>query len=219
MPNIFQKKSWGDVDWDIYLNNLDTLRKHKGLSKGQFNEFLGVWNAYRKRGLAKAGRETVLTVCQKLDVTEEWLGTEHGSDSNEVKQPQPPFDPHGGWKPRSIEEMTGVPKGLGLGKAVDLLATIYAAKDEMLIRAINANLEAFCSTVGEKERRVEREQELQQLEARVKELENIISKNGPVQVYSGPERRKGPERRICCDQCYPEENNKRNGTDRRTTQA
>jgi hypothetical protein len=217
MPNIFQKKSWGDVDWDLYLNNLDALRKRKGLSKGQFNEFLGVWNAYRKRGLAKAGRETVLTVCQKLDVTEEWLGTEHGSDSEEVHQPKEDYAPHGGWKPRSIEEMTGVPKGLGMGKAVDLLATIYAAKDEMLIRAINANLAAFCSAVGEKERRIEREQDLQRLEARVAELENIIAKNGPVQVYAGPERRGGGERRANTDPAFPESQNKRNGTDRRET--
>jgi hypothetical protein len=137
--------------------------------------------------------------------------------SQAIADPKNAFDPHGGWKPRSIEEMTGVPKGLGLGKAVDLLATIYAAKDEMLIRAINANLEAFCSAVGEKERRIEREQDLQRLEERVKELENIISKNGPVQVYAGPERRRSTDRRVCCDQDYPEPKNQRTGSDRRET--
>lgn len=156
MTNIFVKKTWGDVDWDIYLSNLDTLRKRKGLSKGQFNEFLGVWNAYRKRGLAKAGRETVLTICQKLGVTEEWLGTAHGAEHDEVH----------------------LPRGLGMGKAVDLLAAVYASKDDLLIRAIYSNLEAFADSAARKAREAEVAERFSQIEAKLKRLTERMAARG-----------------------------------------
>ena len=172
------------------------LRKYLKLSQEAFGkplEFSQGHISEVESGKKPPSDKLIRAAARHYSVPESWLRTGDGNLTDYGLQPDgrmkmvvqmdgDGYDPHGGWKPRSIEEMTGVPKGLGLGKAVDMLATIYAAKDEMLIRAINANLEAFCSAVGEKERRIEREQDLERLEARVKELENIIAKNGLVQV-------------------------------------
>jgi transcriptional regulator with XRE-family HTH domain len=204
MLSIFKKNSWVDVDWDVYFNNLDTLRKRKGMSKGKFNDFLGVWNAYRRRGLNKPGRETVLTVCQKFNVTEEWLGAEHPEETAQsVSQPAPPYDPHGGWKPSiTIEQFVGIPRGLGMGSAIDLLASIYASRDETLIRAVYSNLRAFAQVVGEREKRSQLESMLEtlqdetvRLKKEVAELKSVLQAQVQAATYVGPERRSGIERR------------------------
>jgi hypothetical protein len=62
------------------------------------------------------------------------------------------YDLHGGWQPRSIEELAGVPEGMGMGRAVELLARIYRSKDQTLIRAIYHNLEAFAASVDVREK-------------------------------------------------------------------
>jgi transcriptional regulator with XRE-family HTH domain len=204
---------------DSFAKRLKYIRLEKGLNRTAFAKSIGVSSAHisaLEKEKGSPSEQFVKAVAARYDFSEKWLSNGEGEmHPCSVHQPQPDYDQHGGWKPRSIEEMAGVPKGLGMGKAVDLLATIYAAKDEMLIRAINANLEAFCGALDDKKRRLEREIELERLEARIAELENIIAKNGPIQVYSGPDRRNGTDRRTRFDPEFPSDQNQRNGTDRR----
>jgi transcriptional regulator with XRE-family HTH domain len=88
----------------------------------------------------------------------------------QTRQPEQPYDHHGGWKPSlTIEEMTGIPAGLGMARAVDLLASIYASRDETLIRAINAQLEALSLSV-------DRHQREMNLEAKLSEAQKALAR-------------------------------------------
>ena len=50
---------------------------------------------------------------------------------------------HGGWTGRTIEELTGVPKGMGMGRAVEMIADIYQSNDVELIDITFRTLEIF----------------------------------------------------------------------------
>jgi hypothetical protein len=93
------------------------------------------------------------------------------SQAQQTRQPEQPYEPHGGWKPSmTIEEMTGIPAGLGMARAVDLLASIYASRDETLIRAINAQLEALALSV-------DRHRHEMKLQAKLSEAQKALARN------------------------------------------
>jgi len=52
----------------------------------------------------------------------EIIADEYKSRKIKVSDPEKQYDLHGGWKPRSLEQITGVPEGLGMGRAVEMLA-------------------------------------------------------------------------------------------------
>ncbi len=121
-----------------------------------------------------------------------------------VSQTQQPFEPRGKWQPSlTIEELTGIHAGLGMGCAVDLLSAIYASKDEALIRAIYSNLQTFAGAVREREKRLDIEAALNKLKSETNVLREEVSELRAMVLqapslaanYLGPERRNGADRR------------------------
>lgn len=82
--NIFKIDHWGDAEWSIYHNNLNVLRRSHKLKKYEFNEAIGLSNAFRK-DLSKPGKSAILSICNKFNVTETWL-SEFQDDLLDVKQ-------------------------------------------------------------------------------------------------------------------------------------
>ena len=105
-----------------------------------------------------------------------------------IEENEKNYDPHGGWKPRSIEEMAGVPKGLGMGRAVEMLASIYNSKNQDVIRAIFANLQVFSSAI-------EQAGQIDQLKRDMDELRGLVKKHVKLHAYYGENRRSGADRR------------------------
>lgn len=62
---------------------------------------------------------------------------------SEIQEQKSEYDRNGGWKPRTIEELTGIPKGKGMGKAVEMLADIYSSKNKDAIDSIFSVLQVF----------------------------------------------------------------------------
>ena len=128
-------------------------------------------------------------------------------DKRAVSDPESDYNLHGGWEPRSIEEMAGVPKGLGMGRAVEMLASIYNSKNQEVIRAINANLQVFSQAVEQAGR-------IDQLKRDVDELRGLVKKHAQLHAYYGQDRRSGQERRQTPGQS-PTGIERRRGEDRR----
>ncbi|MBN2182766.1 MAG: hypothetical protein JW715_12720 [Sedimentisphaerales bacterium] len=62
---------------DIFLDNLNGLRKKAGLSKTAFSDLIGVRNAFR-RDINGIGYKFISGITRHFpDITEEWLRTEH----------------------------------------------------------------------------------------------------------------------------------------------
>lgn len=64
---------------------------------------------------------------------------------------------------------------LGFGAAVELLAKIFNSGNIILIRAINANLQAFSETVDSRGREAEANQRLEQLSAKMEAMEKRLA--------------------------------------------
>lgn len=128
-------------------------------------------------------------------------------DKRTVSDPESGYDPHGGWQPRSIEEMAGVPKGLGMGRAVEMLASIYQSKNQDVIRAIFANLQVFSSAI-------EQAGQIDQLKRDMDELRGLVKKHAKMHAYYGQDRRSGADRRQVAG-VSPTGSERRSGEDRR----
>ena len=109
-------------------------------------------------------------------------------DNGAISEPESDYAPQGGWRPRSIEELTGVPRGLGMGRAVELLARIYQSKNADVIRAIFANLQVFSATV-------EQAEQIATLKQDIDDLRDLIKKHANLHAYYGQDRRSGHDRR------------------------
>ena len=137
MTNFLEKSTWSDVEWTVYLSNLDILRHRHNLKKKELAEKIGVKNAYRS-GNKRVSEKTIDKICQVFNVTREWICTAHGIAENENN-----YDQHGGWSGRTIEELTGVPAGKGMGRAVEMVADIYQSNDSELIDITFRTLKIF----------------------------------------------------------------------------
>ena len=137
MTNFLEKSSWSNRDWTIYYSNLDILCRLYNLKKNELAEKIGVANAYRS-GNKRVSEKTIAKICEVFDVDRTWLSTPHGIAENESQ-----FDLHGGWKGRTIEELTGIPSGRGMGKAVEMIAEIYQSNNVELIDITFRTLEIF----------------------------------------------------------------------------
>ena len=67
---------------------------------------------------------------------------------SQIGEPKNDYDLHGAWKPMSIEELTGIPKGKGMGKAIEMLVDIYNSKNEEIIISIYKVLQAFSNSIN-----------------------------------------------------------------------
>ena len=149
MDDIFSgKHTWSQKNWVIYFSNLDILCRKHGIGQGELAKRIGVVNAYREVK-TRPNPETIKRICKAFSVSEEWLGSDHGVYENNirlkinVKQTDDPYKPHGDPPVITIEELTGIPRGMGMGKAVEMLADIYNTKNKETIRSIYKVLEAF----------------------------------------------------------------------------
>lgn len=101
-------------------------------------------NRIKKGTLKKIAIEWALSENISLDWLIHGLGEPKFKDDNlSVKQSNEDYDLHGGWKSPSIEELTGIPKGQGMGKAVEMLADIYNSKNKETISSVYKVLEVF----------------------------------------------------------------------------
>lgn len=63
----------------VFLGNLEILRKHHGLKKGEFFKKAGISNLRRKNaGMPR--NSTIKAICLTYGVTKEWLLTQHSVD-------------------------------------------------------------------------------------------------------------------------------------------
>jgi transcriptional regulator with XRE-family HTH domain len=203
------KPIWSAADWHIYINNLELLCSDNSLKKKDFSKRIGVVNAFR----TSAGRpsaETIKKISEIFDVTTDWLMTYHDKLNYNIKQEGTNYDPHGGWKPRSIEQLVGLPDGHGMGRAVEMLARIYASRNENVIRAIFANLRVFCE-------RVDQDDEIANLKREMAELRDLVKNHAKAHAYYGEDRRSGVDRRQT-DGIGPGGIERRSGLDRRKTE-
>lgn len=200
------KASWDINDWHIYINNLEILCLKHDLRKKDFSRRVQLANAFRTDA-GKPSSETIKRIAKIFGKTPEWLLTYREKFTQDVNEASKEYDLHGGWKPRSIEEMAGVPDGLGMGRAVEMLAKIYQSKNKPVISAIFANLRVFCE-------RVDQEEQIKGLQHEVDELRQLFKNHAKVHGYYGEDRRSGDDRRKTAGPA-PEGIERRSGIERR----
>jgi transcriptional regulator with XRE-family HTH domain len=165
---------------DSLAKRINHIRTKAGLNRSEFARALGVSAAHIsaiERG-ASASDQFLKAVAVRYKVSEDWLI--NGTKGGVVEQQQDDYaPPHGGWNPSlTTEEFVGIPRGLGMGRAMDLLGVIYASRDEMLIRAINSNLDAFALAVQRKQRESDLIDRLTIIESRLAKLNDFIKSKG-----------------------------------------
>jgi transcriptional regulator with XRE-family HTH domain len=184
-----------------------------GLSQEAFGKPIDISQAHISD--IEAGKKTpspklIRSICKFYGVSEKWIVNGEGKLEENIRQSNETCEPHAGWEPSiTIEEMVGIPKGLGMAGAVDLLGRIYASRNELLIRSTFCSLQTTCLSLEERAARIS-------LETRIAALELAIKTKNNSTHYYGPERRSGIKRRAFEDPAYPADQNRRSGLDRRT---
>jgi transcriptional regulator with XRE-family HTH domain len=185
-----------------------------GLTQSDFAARIGLKSAsivhHMESGSRKITERTIRSICNEFRVSRDWI--KNGTPpifTMSIEENETRFNPQGGWQPRSIEEMAGVPKGLGMGRAVDMLASIYNSKNQEVIRAINANLQVFCTAV-------EQAGQIDQLKRDMDDLRDLVKKNAKLHAYYGDDRRSSVDRRQVAGES-PTGSERRRGEDRRRT--
>lgn len=144
--NIFEKEIWNDQEWNIYIGNLEILRKRNELKKQEFSHIIGVRNAFR-RDIGKPSQGTILKICIKFNVTENWLGSPNKFQDTiqnyGVKENQIQFDLS---KNKRIDEIDGHE----FWRAHELLNKIYKSGNQAYIKAIFSSLVAFTEAIEKK---------------------------------------------------------------------
>ncbi len=163
MENIFNKAVWNEKDWEVYLNNLELLRKHHFLFKKDFSKRIGVQNAFRKDLKSRPGRGTILTICKEFDIEETWLGTPQ-TQMPKIRDSEKGYDLHGGWTPKAQSKDWHI-----LGKAHDILVS-----DSIYSLALQYNIEAFHAAMKADKDLKETKDRIEKLEKQLKEL-NLLS--------------------------------------------
>ena len=78
------------------------------------------------------------------------------------------------WKPGTGNDLEPDEDISGFGAAVEMLAKIYSSEDRLLIRAINANIRAFCAAIEHRHRDQSASQELADLKKRLGTIEKKL---------------------------------------------
>jgi hypothetical protein len=203
------KTVWGREDWDIYINNLELLCvKHK-IMKKEFSKRAGVVNAFRTDP-QRPSPDTIEKISKEFDLETDWLFLYHEILTPEVKQPEPAYDPHGGYKP-DPEKALGVERGTQQWKAFELLSKIYASADQQLIGAIFSNLKSFADAAEQQRENVALKQKVDELDLKLNEAMGQLNQKGIIRLR---ERRSGADRRRAACEC-PTAIERRAGGDRR----
>lgn len=156
MANFLHKKIWSDTEWSIFNKNIEYLRNYHHLKKSEFSEILGVKNFFRK-DRNKVSKTVVRNICNQFDVDENWLCTDRQDRNNFISlmnkhagglnENGSNYDLHGDPPNISIEELTGIPAGKGMGKAIELLVDIYDSKNKKAISTVFDVLKVFSRNV------------------------------------------------------------------------
>jgi len=208
------KTSWDTDDWIIYTNNLELLCSLHGLKKKDFSRQVGLANAFR----TDAGRpsmETIKKISEIFNKSPEWLLTYHDKLTSDVNEPEKSYDPHGGWTPRSLEDLTGLAPGYK--EAFLLLLEIFESKNNLYKRAIYANLQAFSGAIKNEARMRSLEERDAERGRELAELRALIKNHAKAHAYYGEDRRSGIERRQI-EGVGPAGIERRSGEDRRKTE-
>jgi len=88
LSKFFNKPVWNAEDWEIYFENLETLRVRDGIKKKKLNEKIGVGNAFRK-DTRRPSKGTLLAICQEFNVTMAWFSVRHGKNSPKSDEDAP----------------------------------------------------------------------------------------------------------------------------------
>ena len=184
------KTSWSKEDWDIYINNLDMLCVKHNILKKEFSKRVGVVNAFRTDP-QRPSPDTIGKISKEFDLESDWLFSYHEILPPEVKQPEPTYDKHGGYKP-DPEKTLGVERGTQQWKAFELLSKIYASQDQQLIGAIFSNLKSFSEAAEQKRENVELKRKVDELDLKLNEVMGQLNQKGIIRLR---DRRSGADRR------------------------
>ena len=160
-----------------------------------------------------------MTICQKFNVTENWLGNDHADEIESFH--------HAG-----NEGLIGFEHEEAKQGALDLLHEIINDGDPTYRRAIMANLTAFSTAIRERQQREKVETEVAGLKAdqiktageteklrqELAELRGIVQAHARASTYTGPERRLIPDRRVMAGES-PDGIEHRRGLDRRVKET
>lgn len=133
MGNFLRKKKWTLREWEIFRNNIELLRLKEQISLGELNTKVGHRNLLRK-DQNRIHPDTILQICQKFNISEKWLATDHITElTSELGEQKKKYKLHGDWQGRSLEDFCGVPEGLGFIQAMDVIADIFRTENKELI--------------------------------------------------------------------------------------
>ena len=184
------KPVWNKEDWDIYINNLEMLCVKHDILKKELSKMAGVVNAFRTDP-QRPSPDTIEKISKAFDLESDWLFLHHEILTPEVKQPEPAYDPHGGYKP-DPEKSLGVERGTQQWKAFELLSKIYASQDQQLIGAIFSNLQSFAEAAEQKRENVELKRKVDELDLKLNEVMGQLNQKGIIRLR---DRRSGEDRR------------------------
>ena len=217
------KTVWNKEDWDIYINNLELLCVKHDILKKEFSKRAGVVNAFRTDP-QRPSPDTILKISKEFDLESDWLFSYHEILTPEVKQPEPAYTPHGGYKPDQEDATRFVASAIPdvappnvvehctqRGRAFDLLAKIYESADQQLIGAIFSNLKSFADAAEQKRENVELKRKVDELDLKLNEVMGQLNQKGIIRLR---DRRSGADRRRVADE-NPAGEERRAGGDRR----
>jgi hypothetical protein len=175
-----------------YIDRADRLKAFRGeISVDAFAKELGInlTTYYRY----ERGDTPVSDGYLKLA---EIISKKYHFDSQIVSEDEKLYEQHAGWKPRSIEELTGLDSRYKT--AFIQLLDIFESKHDFYKRAVAANLQAASEAIKQ-----------------LDESEKMLKQQAKMNAYHGVERRSGIDRRQYIDPKLKAENERRSGIDRR----
>ncbi len=195
-----KKKEINNNNKSIKLNLSETeeiiarLKEALGVSSdGQLANNLGISRqnigAARKRDDVPPG--WIYKVAELTGYSMDWLRFGHGLQSRvaytpggsqvkgEIASQASPYKRRVNWKPGAADELPIDADTAGFGAAVEMLAKIYSAEDQLLIGSIYASLRAFCEAIDRQQRDQHSTKELTNLKRRLATIEEQLKRDKP----------------------------------------
>jgi len=149
---------------EIKRLNLIRLMEERNIKPADLARLIDVKPSYVSSLLKKTGEQgsrnigprTIEKLCEKLGVTEKEFFV---NTKERVQIPHLDYD-----------------ADMALAQSIVLLTNIYHSKDQMLIRAIYANLQAFNESVERKRKEQEQEEQMSKMEQRIQSLEQKLKR-------------------------------------------
>jgi len=126
---------------------LREVRADRNLTQIEFGEKISVSGEYVSQ--LETGKRTnpsenlIFKICEKFNVNRDWLIDGKGERDLLLKDPGTVYEPHGGWEPRTTDDLAG-PK---MSRAFTLLSKIYDSENKEMIRAAFSMLNALAHEI------------------------------------------------------------------------